>query len=280
MPRFNIPLIAALVAFALCGACQSSGGGTQNADSPNEETTNVPDAPPAMTLAEQAREAGFDVDYIMGKFDPAQHPDFVVIDQQYADRGGLYLRKEVYEAFLNMREAAAKEGITMTIRSATRNFDYQQGIWERKWTGARKLSSGANAAQAFPDPKARALEILKYSSMPGTSRHHWGTDMDLNAFNNEYFETGPGQKLYTWMQAHAAEYGFCQPYSPKGEERPYGYNEEKWHWSYLPTAQPLTALAQKSLSNGDIEGFKGAAVAGEIDVVRKYVLGINPACMP
>ncbi|HKK79492.1 MAG TPA: M15 family metallopeptidase [Phaeodactylibacter sp.] len=280
MPRFNIPLIAALVAFALCGACQSSGGDAQNSDSPAEKTTNVPDAPPAMTLAEQAREAGFDADYIMGKFNPAEHPDFVVVDQQYADRSGLYLRQEVYDAFLKMRAAAAKEGLTMTIRSATRNFDYQKGIWERKWTGARKLSSGADAAQAFPDPKARALEILKYSSMPGTSRHHWGTDLDLNAFNNEYFETGPGQKLYAWMQAHAAEYGFCQPYSPKGEERPHGYNEEKWHWSYLPTAQPLTALARESLSNGDIEGFKGADVAGEIDVVRKYVLGINPECLP
>ena len=280
MSTSNVPLIAALVALAFCGACQSSGGDTQNSDSPAEEATNSLDAPPAMHLAEQAREAGFDIGYIMGKFDPAQHPDFTAVDQQYADRGGLYLRTEAYGAFLKMQEAAAKEGITMIIRSATRNFDYQKGIWERKWTGTRRLSSGKNAAQAFPDPKARALEILKYSSMPGTSRHHWGTDLDLNAFNNEYFETGPGQKLYAWMQEHASEYGFCQPYSPKGEERPDGYNEEKWHWSYLPIAQPLTALAQESLSNEDIEGFKGAAVAGEIDVVRKYVLGINPGCMP
>lgn len=279
MSRFHAPIIAALVAFALCGACQSSGGDPQTTGTPTDET-NVPDAPPAMNLAEQAREAGFDTDYIMGKFNPTEHPDFVVVDQQYADRGGLYLRQEVYDAFLKMRAAAAKEGLTMTIRSATRNFDYQKGIWERKWTGARKLSSGANAAQAFPDPKARALEILKYSSMPGTSRHHWGTDLDLNAFNNEYFETGPGQKLYTWMQAHAAEYGFCQPYSPKGEERPHGYNEEKWHWSYLPTAQPLTALAQASLSNTNIEGFEGAETAEEIDVVQKYVLGINQHCKP
>jgi LAS superfamily LD-carboxypeptidase LdcB len=278
MLRLNT-LIAALLAFALCGACQSSGSDAQQSQSTNAET-NVPDAPPPMTLAEQAKEAGFDINYIMGKFKPEAHDDFVLIDQKYADRGGLYLRKEVYEAFLNMREAAAKEGITMTIRSATRNFDYQKGIWERKWTGARHLSSGENAAQAFPNPKDRALEILKYSSMPGTSRHHWGTDMDLNAFNNEYFETGPGQKLYAWMQAHAAEYGFCQPYSPKGEVRPYGYNEEKWHWSYLPTAQPLTALAKASLSNTDIKGFEGAETAEGIDVVRKYVLGVNQECMP
>lgn len=276
-----IPLVLALLAFALYGACQSSPSGeTEQADKAAQQPTNVPDAPPPMSLAEQAREAGFDINYIMGKFDPASHPDFVGVEQQYADRGGLYLRQEVYEAFLKMREAAAKEGLTMTIRSATRNFDYQKGIWERKWTGARKLSSGANAAQAFPDPKDRALEILKYSSMPGTSRHHWGTDLDINAFNNAYFETGPGQQLYTWMEAHAAEYGFCQPYSPKGEARPDGYNEEKWHWSYLPTAQPLTALAREALSDEDIKGFKGAEVAGEIEVVRRYVLGIGLACRP
>ena len=80
-----------------------------------------------------------------------------------------------------------------------------------------------------PEPVERARMILTYSSMPGTSRHHWGTDMDLNKDNNGYFATGEGLKVYEWLQAHAHEYGFCQPYTPKGPNRPEGYNEEKWH---------------------------------------------------
>jgi LAS superfamily LD-carboxypeptidase LdcB len=227
----------------------------------------------------KARAMGFDTQYLMGQFDPARHPDFVEVPARYADREGLLLRKDTYEAFLAMYEAAQADGIQLVIRSATRNFNYQKGIWERKWTGQRKLSSGENAAQAFPDPKERALEILKYSSMPGTSRHHWGTDIDLNAFNNRYFEEGQGQKIYAWLTAHAPDFGFCQPYSPKGPERPNGYNEEKWHWSYLPVAQPLTALAREELQDRLISGFEGANTATDIQVVDNYVLGISNLCI-
>lgn len=223
---------------------------------------------------------GFDPSYLMGKFEPAEHPDFVQIPGRYADREGLLLRKDTYEAFLRMYEAARKAGHQLVIRSATRNFNYQKGIWERKWTGQRQLSSGANAATAFPDPEARALEILKYSSMPGTSRHHWGTDIDLNAFNNSYFEIGKGKQIYEWMNTHAAGFGFCQPYTLKGTDRPHGYNEEKWHWSYLPVAQPLTALAKATLHDEMISGFEGAETASDIRVVEKYVLGINQSCLP
>ena len=115
--------------------------------------------------------------------------------------------------------------------------------------------------------------------MPGTSRHHWGTDIDLNAFINEYFERGDGLKLYNWMVANAASYGFCQPYTQKGPKRPDGYNEEKWHWSYLPLAKKLSDQAKQELKDAMISGFDGAEAAQAIGVVEKYVLGINQACL-
>lgn len=267
-------------------ACQS-GGSQQNSTGENENSTeskpeNMPgtDVDTVKDWVAIARNQGFTVDYIMGHFEPAQHPDFTKIENRYADREGLYLRKDAYTAYLKMYEAAQAEGIRLVIRSATRNFDYQKGIWEAKWNGRRKLSNGQDASQAYPKPKDRALKILEYSSMPGTSRHHWGTDIDLNAFNNKYFESGAGLVVYEWLQENAPSFGFCQPYSPKGEERPYGYNEEKWHWSYLPIAQPLTALAAEALKDKMIEGFDGAEAATQIGVVEKYVLGINKACKP
>jgi len=58
-----------------------------------------------------------------------------------------------------------------------------------------------------------------------------------------------------------------------------GYEEEKWHWSYLPLARKLTALAKAELKDEDISGFLGAETAPEIKVVERYVLGINPACL-
>lgn len=219
-----------------------------------------------------------ELDYLMGKFDPKSDERFVVIPTKYADRAGLYMRKEAYESFIKMHDAAAAEGIDMQIRSATRNFDYQKGIWERKYTGQTKLSDGTNVATDIAQPIDKCLKILEYSSMPSTSRHHWGTDIDINAFNNDYFKSGKGKKLYDWMVEHASKYGYCQPYTPYGKGRPYGYNEEKWHWSYMPISQKLTQQAKQHLKDEMIEGFSGAESAPEIGVVEKYVLGINPAC--
>ncbi len=220
----------------------------------------------------------FSIDYLTGKFDPATHPDFVKVENKYADREGLYLRKDTYEAFKKMYASAKTDGVQLVIRSATRNFDYQKGIWEAKWSGKRKVEN-KNLATSIKDPTERALKILEYSSMPGTSRHHWGTDMDLNAFTNSFFEKGEGLKIYEWLSQHASEYGFCQPYSPKGTERPYGYNEEKWHWSYLPIAKQLTDQAKAQLKNEMISGFRGAETVTSINVVEKYVLGINQECL-
>ena len=216
------------------------------------------------------------LDYIMGRFDPSKHPDFVLIDSQYADKPNMYLRKDAYDAFLAMYKHALKDGITLQIRSATRNFYYQKGIWEGKWTGERLIEGGENLAQSTPDPKQRALKILRFSSMPGSSRHHWGTDIDLNNFENSWFAEGKGLDMYKWLQANAPGYGFCQPYS---EGRPHGYFEERWHWSYMPVSTKLTLYAKENLKDSMIEGFLGSETAKEIGIVEKYVLGISEDCM-
>jgi len=222
----------------------------------------------------------FTIEYLMGQFDPAEHPDFVPVEKQYSDGDPYFLRKETYESFKKIWAAAKADGIDLKIISATRNFYRQKSIWEAKWTGARKIENGTNASVKYPDPKTRALKILEYSSMPGTSRHHWGTDVDLNDLDNYTFEQGRGKAVYDWLVNNAATFGFCQPYSPKGSARRYGYNEEKWHWSYIPVARQLTELAKTRLKDEMIGGFKGAEAAPEIGVVEKYVLGINQDCMP
>lgn len=219
------------------------------------------------------------VNLLMGRFEPSQDSNFVLIPTSYADQEGRYMHKEAFTAFEKMYAAALRDGIKLQIRSAARNFEYQKGIWERKWTGETKLSSGEDASVAYVDSVDRALNILKYSSMPGTSRHHWGTDIDLNAFDNSWFESGEGLKLYRWLETNAHEYGYCRPYTSKDSLRPEGYNEEKWHWSYLPVSEPLTRYAQAMLSDSLISGFMGSGTAQEIEVVNKYILGINQSCI-
>ena len=180
-----------------------------------------------------------------------------------------YLRKATNAAFEKMQAAAQAEGVLLRIISASRNFDDQKAIWERKW----KSLSHLNSAQE------RALTILEYSSMPGTSRHHWGTDMDLNALDNAYFDSGEGKKTYDWLLKNAHRFGFYQPYTPLNISRPTGYKEEKWHWSYLPIAHQMLSEYRQRVRLRDLGGFVGAETSRTLDVINRYVLGINPSCL-
>ena len=112
--------------------------------------------------------------------------------------------------------------------------------------------------------------------MPGTSRHHWGTDIDLNYLSNVHFESGNGKALYEWMRQNAHDFGFCQPYTEKNNRRPNGYEEEKWHWSYMPLAEKYYAAAKQKLKNQLISGFSGAEYADSLKVVEHYVFGVDP----
>ena len=213
---------------------------------------------------------------LLGKFKPENDSDFVLVDKKYCDKK-IYLQKEAYHKFRTMHRAAQNDGIRLKILSGTRNFHSQKGIWERKWTGKTKLSDGT-FANDLNDLKKRALKILLYSSMPSTSRHHWGTDIDLNNLNNSYFEKGKGLREYQWLTQNASKYGFCQVYSDKRTESRSGYEMEKWHWSYLPIAKQYTKKYNELIGYDDIDGFKGSSLAKQIEAIKNYVEGISASC--
>jgi len=214
-----------------------------------------------------------DKNYLLGRFDPSKDSLFVRLNSTYARGSALngFLRKETFEAFQKMSEAAKKDGVNLLIISATRNFDSQKTIWDNKWNGKIKVE-GKNLT-TISDLKNRAKLILLYSSMPGTSRHHWGTDFDLNSLDNNYFSSGDGLKIYQWLTTHASEYGFCQPYSSKANGRT-GYEEEKWHWSYLPLSKLFLEEYKKQISYSDITGFEGSEEAFPLEIITDYVDGV------
>ncbi len=121
--------------------------------------------------------------FILGKYNLKTDKHFITVQSIHASKS-MYLNKVAYEQFKKMYNAAKKDGVNLKIISGTRNFYAQKAIWNRKWQKYEALS-----------PKDRALKILEYSSMPGTSRHHWGTDIDLNNLNNSFFEKGEGLKI-------------------------------------------------------------------------------------
>ena len=233
-------------------------------------------APPAASAPPQAK-AGLTVKQLIGDVSPASDADFAAVPASLGPKGGMYANKQALAAFTRMHEAAKKDGIDLVIISAFRSFNDQKRIWNDKWTG-KTLVEGAKLSRSVPDPKARAEKILEFSAMPATSRHHWGADFDLNALSNSYFASGKGKAIHDWLSAHASEYGFCQVYSPKGPDRPRGYNREDWHWSYLPVASRYLSAYPGVVGYERISGFEGAGMAKAIEVIPSYVQGINPEC--
>lgn len=219
----------------------------------------------------------FTVDELMGKITPSKNPNFSKIAQQYTSKKNIYMRSEAYQAFQKMATSAKEQGINLKIISATRPFSHQKNIWEAKWMGSRKVE-GKNLAEVLKNPVLRAEKILEYSSMPGTSRHHWGTDIDLNSLENSYFHKGEGKEIYDWLSANASSYGFAQAYTSFSESRPYGYQEEKWHWSYTPISKVMTQQYKEKISDKSISGFKGSEIADSLEIIKKYVLGVAPEC--
>jgi zinc D-Ala-D-Ala carboxypeptidase len=212
--------------------------------------------------------------YLLGKFDPATEPGFVPVPAPLGISGyQMYLRAETLNAFELMEDAAEKDGIKLRLASTTRNFAYQANLWNTKWQSFSKT---------IPDGATIFQTILEYSAAPGTSRHHWGTDIDLNAATPEYFETEQGQAVYAWLTANAPSFGFCQPYNEKGadgKDRTKGYNEEKWHWTYLPLSREFTQEYKNLITDSDITGFDGDQYAPQFDLINNYVLSINPECL-
>jgi len=228
-----------------------------------------PEAPQAENARQKIQElndqSAYDKDYLLGKVDPYKHPLLVMIDLKYSHYGNpQYMHKEAYAAFVAMHEAALTDGVKLSILSSGRTFYDQTMIWESKW---RNLG-------ALP-PVDKAKNILAYSSMPGTSRHHWGTDLDLNSLSPAYFSQGEGKKIYDWLCSNAPKFGFFQPYKELGFKRYTGYLEEKWHWSYAPISEKCLKLYNQIIQYQDIAGYVGSEIAEIIDVINTHVRSID-----
>lgn len=201
---------------------------------------------------------------------------------------GFLVHQEVLPALQRLRDKAALAGFELAVASSFRGFDRQQLIWRDKVAGRRPVLD-ADGARLEPEQLSREellWSILRWSALPGTSRHHWGTDLDvydaaavdadyqLQLVPEEYADGGPFAAFRRWLDDAIAEgrsEGFFHPYDrDRGAVAP-----EPWHISYRP-------LAEELLSEFDFSVFEhllhsGAwPLADEIaphaeDIYRRYV---------
>jgi LAS superfamily LD-carboxypeptidase LdcB len=204
-----------------------------------------------------------------------------------SDRIGIH--KEMQLAWQSLSDAALTKGFELKIASGYRSFDRQLSIWNRKFSGElatkNKNNEIVNLSELSDEEKVDA--ILTYSALPGTSRHHWGTDIDIYADNLletdqklqlepwEYQQCGPFEELSLWLEQDAATFGFFHPYD---KDRG-GVAIEPWHLSFAPLAQPclcdisVETLAQ-TITQADILG-KQAILSKLPMIFSQYVQNIN-----
>ena len=191
------------------------------------------------------------------------------------------LEKNTFIAMEKMRKAALLDGIKIKVVSGFRDFERQKQIWNRKF---KKFTNENNLSDLDA-----IKEIIRFSTIPGTSRHHWGTEIDVidEDFKNEknllisnkYEEGGIFEKLKKWMDNNSQKFGFYLTYDNNINRK--GFEYEPWHYSYLPESKKYLESFLKIdiveiISKVDIKGkelFNEKIIS---DYINNNILEINP----
>ncbi len=186
------------------------------------------------------------------------------------------------EAFNTMRAAALKDGINLKIVSGYRSFTRQRQIWNRKY---KKYQGQGLTPDGIFD------KIVEYSTVPGTSRHHWGTDMDIIDQSaiysgdvlvpNKFHGNGSFCKMKDWMEKNASQFGFELVYTLN--ENRTGFKYEPWHYSYAPLSRKLLQeyLSESEfllfLRNQEILGMDKISDQRLLRYYKEHIQGVNPS---
>jgi LAS superfamily LD-carboxypeptidase LdcB len=203
------------------------------------------------------------------------------------------LHPEVADDLLKMIEAATEAGFKMEIASGFRDFHRQKAIWNGKFSGELPIldsnSQPLNKAELGDEEKLMA--ILRWSALPGGSRHHWGCDFDVYARNLlpqdtmlqlepwEYLD-GHQRAFYQWLAANLDSFGFFFPY----QQDLGGIAIEPWHISHKAVGQQCLAhltpalLKTQLTQQNQIDSIAGIEVIlNNLDnVVERFIQNITP----
>jgi LAS superfamily LD-carboxypeptidase LdcB len=213
--------------------------------------------------------------------------------EEVASLGGA-VHRSVVGALTALREAARQDGIDLWVVSSFRGFGHQTAIWNAKFSGERRLldRQGQPIDPATLDNRALIDAILIWSALPGASRHHWGTDVDVidraalpagyapQLVQQEFAAGGVFESLGVWLARNLTRFDFFRPYNTDRG----GVMPEPWHISYAPVAVPaLEALSLEIL----LEAVATSSMLGRENVLQRlpelyarYVLAVDEPPQP
>lgn len=196
------------------------------------------------------------------------------------------MEKTAAAAWDKLVGAARKEGFEPRLASAFRDYERQLAIWNGKAEGTRPVldAAGKPVDAKGLSPDALATCILAWSAIPGASRHHWGTDVDVfdaAAVPADYrVELTPEESenrfgaFHRWLDREGRRFGFYRPYDrDRGGVKP-----ERWHLSYGPLATQYLAAYGREVFDGILAEprlrLSGALRQRRDELYDRYVLGI------
>jgi LAS superfamily LD-carboxypeptidase LdcB len=199
------------------------------------------------------------------------------------------LQPRTGEAFIALQNAARTAGIELIIVSGFRDFNRQLALWNAKFTGQRPLLDRTGALLKHADLYESALidAILTWSALPGASRHHWGTEIDVidtaavpsgyrpQLLPREFAAGGCFERLGDWLDSNMGRFGFFRPYATDRG----GVQPEPWHLSYAPVSVPalemLTlAVLSEAVGEADMAGQQ-TVLARLPELYERYVARVD-----
>lgn len=197
-----------------------------------------------------------------------------------------FLQADALKAFQGLQKSAVKNSFNLQPASSFRDFQRQQLIWNAKFNGERKVhddhGTALNLTALSEWEKAQA--ILRWSAMPGASRHHWGTEIDvfdpdllpqdqsLQLEPWEYDQGGYFYELSEFLTENLPHFDFALPFVNLAEDKQIGC--EPWHISYLPIAEQAKQqftpdILVKAWENEDIAG-KSALIQHFSEIFSRF----------
>lgn len=161
--------------------------------------------------------------------------------QAAVEGSSVQLDARVAPFYAEMYAAAKADGCTLTPYSGYRTFARQQENFDRKV--AYYVSQGLSEAEATAQTQTRILPA-------GASEHNMGFAMDIVSASADFIST----KEFSWLSAHAHEYGFILRY-PENKTEITGVMYEPWHWRFVGKE----AAAEMHQSGQCLEEYLGAA---------------------
>ena len=165
-----------------------------------------------------------------------------------------FLQAKAMKAFQGLQQSAVKNGFNLQPASSFRDFARQQLIWNGKFNGERKVHDDVGNALDLSrlDDWQKSQAILRWSALPGASRHHWGTEIDI--FDPDLLPQGQSLQLEPWeyeqggyffelsefLTENLPHFDFNLPFMQMPAEKKIG--REPWHISYMPLAEKAKQL--------------------------------------